>query len=570
MEFAEFIKVPKLDGVVLRLPFKEPVEGTLCITGHHLFLSSRKTMKEELWLEHSAVDAVEKKLSNQNGGTLTLKCKNFMIVELDVPTAEDCLQIAHSVESLSNIHNLSLKYPFFYRANFEMLEDGWTAFMPESEFNKVGSSDQWRISYVNNHFEVCPSYSYAVIVPKSIDDETIAKAASFRHHNRFPVLSYYHKENGRAIIRSSQPLVGPNMRRCKEDEQLLNATLNRGKGYIVDTRIQSSAKMAQAKGGGFEPEQHYHQWKRIHQPVERQKYFHEALIKFVEACMDFGSSTEKWLSRLESSGWLNNIKEVLTCACVVAQCVDKDDATVLVHGSEGMDTTLQVTALAQLILDHDCRTIRGFEALIEREWLQSGHPFADRCAKSAFAMTKQRNESPVFLLFLDCVWQIWQQFPCSFEFNEDFLLMLFEQAYSSQFGTFLCNNDCERKKYKLASKTVSLWSYVNRPEVLEKYINHLYQPNQSPIWPSVAPQSLEVWQGLYLRWKIDRSGHQDAWKEIFKVREKNKELKLKANRLRRQMVLLQKEAIEAELLQPCAPNIMEVEDEDTGLSAGDS
>lgn len=42
----------------------------------------------------------------------------------------------------------------------------------------------------------------------------------------------------------------------------------------------------------------------------------------------------------------------------------------LVHGSEGMDSTLQVTSLAQIILDPKCRTIRGFEALIEKEWLQ--------------------------------------------------------------------------------------------------------------------------------------------------------------------------------------------------------
>ena len=75
-----------------------------------------------------------------------------------------------------------------------------------------------------------------------------------------------------------------------------------------------------------------------------------------------------------------------------------------------------------------------FEALVEREWLQAGHPFGKRCAKSAHAITKNRHESPVFLLFLDCVWQIWQQFPCSFEFTEDFLIVLFEHAYSSEYG----------------------------------------------------------------------------------------------------------------------------------------
>jgi len=47
-----------------------------------------------------------------------------------------------------------------------------------------------------------------------------------------------------------------------------------------------------------------------------------------------------------------------------------------------------------------------FEALLEREWLQAGHPFGDRCEKSAFATSQHRQESPVFLLFLDCAWQV--------------------------------------------------------------------------------------------------------------------------------------------------------------------
>ena len=35
-------------------------------------------------------------------------------------------------------------------------------------------------------------------------------------------------------------------------------------------------------------------------------------------------------------------------------------ASVLVHGADGTDSTLQVTSLAQLILDPDCRTVRGY------------------------------------------------------------------------------------------------------------------------------------------------------------------------------------------------------------------
>lgn len=50
MEFAELILVPKLDGVIMHWPFQKPVDGTLCITGHHLILSTRKESVEELWV----------------------------------------------------------------------------------------------------------------------------------------------------------------------------------------------------------------------------------------------------------------------------------------------------------------------------------------------------------------------------------------------------------------------------------------------------------------------------------------------------------------------------------------
>lgn len=64
MEFAELIKTPRVDGVVLHRPFMPTVEGTLCLTGHHLILSSRQDNIEELWLLHSNIDSIEKRWQN--------------------------------------------------------------------------------------------------------------------------------------------------------------------------------------------------------------------------------------------------------------------------------------------------------------------------------------------------------------------------------------------------------------------------------------------------------------------------------------------------------------------------
>lgn len=56
--------------------------------------------------------------------------------------------------------------------------------------------ERWRLSSVNRDYLVCPSYPPAVIVPHSIDDDTLKKAAKFRQGGRFPVLCYYHRKNG--------------------------------------------------------------------------------------------------------------------------------------------------------------------------------------------------------------------------------------------------------------------------------------------------------------------------------------------------------------------------------------
>nr|XP_014348177.1 PREDICTED: myotubularin-related protein 9 [Latimeria chalumnae] len=431
MEFVELIKTPRVDNVVLFRPFLPKVEGTLCLTGHHLILSSRQDSTEELWLLHSNIDSIDKRFLGSLG-TIIIKCKDLRIIQLDIPGMEECLNIASSIEALSTLDSTTLMYPFFYRPMFEVVEDGWHSFLPEQEFELLTSV---------------------------------------------------------VMMRSGQPLTGTNGRRCKEDEKLINATLRPGKrGYIIDTRALNVAQQARAKGGGFEQEAHYPQWRRIHRSIERSHILQESLIKLVEACNDQSPNVDRWLSKLEASNWLTYIKEILTTACLAAQCIDREAASVLVHGTEGIDSTLQVTSLAQIILDPNCRTIRGFEALIEREWLQVG----------------------------EC------------------------QFLGGRKGGGI-KNFFARRKLKLQQKTVSLWSWVNRPLELEKFVNPLYEANSLVIWPSVAPQSLQLWEGVFLRWNRTSKYLDEAYEEMIHIIEYNKEMQAKVNALRRQLAELETE-----------------------------
>ena len=32
---------------------------------------------------------------------------------------------------------------------------------------------------------------------------------------------------------------------------------------------------------------------------------------------------DKWVNKLNSSGWLSHVKDILTCGCLIAQCIER-------------------------------------------------------------------------------------------------------------------------------------------------------------------------------------------------------------------------------------------------------
>lgn len=88
-------------------------------------------------------------------------------------------------------------------------------------------------------------------------------------------------------------------------------------------------------------------------------YIFILFVFFFLACNDINCSPDKLLSKIDNSGWLTHVHNALNASCLVAQCLDQEGASVLVHGSSGLDSTLLVTSLTQVILNPDCRTVRG-------------------------------------------------------------------------------------------------------------------------------------------------------------------------------------------------------------------
>lgn len=103
--------------------------------------------------------------------------------------------------------------------------------------------------------------------------------------------------------------------------------------------------------------------------------------------------------------------------------------------------------MTKVCVDPFYRTLRGFQILIEQEWCAFGHQFR---ARSGHTNDHRNNywddehTSPVFMQFIDAVWQLMRQFPCSFEFTEKYLIALLDEVYMKCSGTFI--HDCEASR----------------------------------------------------------------------------------------------------------------------------
>ena len=176
---------------------------------------------------------------------------------------------------------------------------------------------------------------------------------------------------------------------------------------------------------------------------------------------------------------------------------------------DGWDLTCQVSSLAQLLLDPYYRTIEGFSVLIEREWLSMGHRFSRRSNQT---VDDQTGFSPLFLQFLDVVYQCLHQNSVAFEFNEFYLEFLAYHHVSNRFKTFLLDSELDRMKFGISSdlnkqnnnssnslassNTTCIWQYILKVHYNSaKFFNFNYQPNLcKTLRPSAELYRLKLWR----------------------------------------------------------------------------
>lgn len=501
--------IQKARDVTYLCPFQGPIRGCLFITNYKLYFRSvDKEPRFTLEVPLGVVSRIEKvgyaSSRGENAYGIELFCKDLR-----------SLKFAHKQENHSRrdifdkLHKLAFPlsnslplFAFEYGGHFAA--NGWAVYDPLAEYRRQGlPTESWRVSRANENYQLCDTYPAILVVPSAADDSLLEAVASFRSRARIPVLSWIHPEGQATITRCSQPNVGVSGKRSAEDESylqmIMDANAHSHKLFIMDARPSVNAVANKAKGGGYESEEAYRCTELCFLDIHNIHVMRESLRKLKEACFLPPGDESRWLSSLEATHWLQHVRAVLAGALRVAHRLEGAKGSVLVHCSDGWDRTAQLTSLAMLMLDPYYRTLRGFQVLVEKEWLSFGHKFAQRIGHGDDKHS-DADRSPVFLQFIDCTWQIMNQFKNAFEFNEHFLITILDHLYSCLFGTFLYNSEQQRVKENVRERTQSLWSLVNSE--LEEYTNPLYAsyPQQHVLFPVASLRRIQLWKGYYCRW----------------------------------------------------------------------
>ncbi|KAI7813000.1 myotubularin-related protein 12 [Triplophysa rosa] len=183
----------------------------------------------------------------------------------------------------------------------------------------------------------------------------------------------------------------------------------------------------------------------------------------IDNSTDFWLSDVKWFSSIESSGWLDIIRQCLQKAVEVVECLEKDNTNVLITEEEGTDLCCLVSSLAQIMLDPYYRTLTGFQSLVQKEWVAGCHAFLDRC--NHLHQKDKDCQSPVFLLFLECVWQLVQQHIPAFQFSETYLTVLSDSVHVPVFSTFLFNSGYHRESFMKVESPLAQSGPLSCPSV---------------------------------------------------------------------------------------------------------
>lgn len=287
----------------------------------------------------------------------------------------------------------------------------------QNELDRCGYSHKWRITDVNSSFQLSMSLPQYFVIPSTLTNADLHKAAPQFNNRRVPTWCYTHI-NGISLVRMSS--VDPNTAQLEQEQKMITAIKVAGDQKNSPTVIELGEHCPTCKD------------------------VQESFSKLKKLCLcstmkDFLIQDQMWLSNLDDTKWLQLVSQCLAAANFVSEKIcNETRRNIVIKELSGCDFSCLVSSLVQIYLDPYFRTRVGFQALIQREWVKMGHPFQKYLVLVVQADSEQ---VPIFLLFLDCVWQLLQQYPSCFEFTETYLTTMWDTAHLGLFQTFLFNSD---------------------------------------------------------------------------------------------------------------------------------
>uniref|UniRef100_A0A7N6AUR9 Myotubularin phosphatase domain-containing protein n=1 Tax=Anabas testudineus TaxID=64144 RepID=A0A7N6AUR9_ANATE len=288
----------------------------------------------------------------------------------------------------------------------------------DREIKRTGASE-WRVCAINEGYAISSSLPEYAVVPVSLADQDLKNYSVFFLDNRIPLWCWNHP-NGSALVRMAN-ICDPLQQR--KIEQKIFTAITKSHPQRCDVIKLDLDKF-----------------------LPNIQDIQAAFVKIRQICVidAFEESEERWLSSIENSRWIEHVRAFLKFSADVIFHLDGNNISVVLQEEEDRDLNCVVSSLAQLMLDPHYRSIIGFQSLVQKEWVMAGHRFLDRCNH---LNKSDKEESPLFMLFLDCVWQMMNQYPAAFEFTEAYLTVLSDSMWIPLFSTFLFNSSKQRAQY---------------------------------------------------------------------------------------------------------------------------
>jgi len=381
------------------------------------------------------------------------------------------------LKALIEMQSLANSFAFQYRKSFPYEDSGWNLYKPIEFYTRmienytINNRPAWVISSINNKYEFSETYPSCLVVPaQASDEDTLKKVGLFRSKSRIPSLCWKHPTKPITLSRCSQPKVGITFNSSEADRNYIEAirlTNNLSSTlYFVDARPKVSAiGNVLAAQGGYEYD--YKNTAVSFLNIDNIHAMRNAWMRLLDVLSHVFNQTDdsKWYTEIDSTNWLSHIKTLLIGASEIVKIIENTNSSVVLHCSDGWDRTAQLSSLVQLMIDPFFRTLNGLIILIEKEWCSFGHKFAQRGGHEVSGKKKRASneKSPIFIQWLESVWQLLVQFPEAFQYNEEFLICLADALYECRFGTFLEDSEKARKE-NCQPYAVSLWTWVNLEE----------------------------------------------------------------------------------------------------------